>query len=176
MLVARKRAKAALAAARKQLEGDEVISPAGRARAMPSGEAGKPEEAEQAFRRAHQLADTNPAPWAALILFLAQSNQSRAAAELAEAERALPGDTAHLALAACHEALGRANQAEQHYQAAVAARPTDATALYASAAFYLRTSQSAKAEPLLRTLIDPATTVGEDIAAAARRDLAIALA
>lgn len=81
--------------------------------------AGQPREAEKAFRQARQLAPSDPEPWVTLILFLARTDVKKAAAELAEAERQLPKDQAPLALGICCEALGRREEAEKHYGAAL---------------------------------------------------------
>jgi tetratricopeptide (TPR) repeat protein len=69
----------------------------------------------------------------------------------------------------------RADQAEKHYQAALAARPADAVVLRNAAAFYLRGGQGARAEPHLRGLLAAAGAAAEDVAWA-RRELAVALA
>jgi tetratricopeptide (TPR) repeat protein len=138
--------------------------------------AGQPAAAEQALRRARDLADTVPDTWAALILLLAQTDAKRADAELAAAQRKLAGEQATLALALCEEALGRMNEAEERYRAALAARPNDPRVVRGLVGFYSRRGQPAKAEPVLRRLLDPAARAPAPTAAWARRELALALA
>src|SRR5262249_5610443 len=81
-----------------------------------AAQAGRPQEAETAFRRARELAEGDPEAWAALVLFLANTDAKRAEAELAEAERRPPPGKASLALAPCYEALGQMEKAEAHYR------------------------------------------------------------
>ena len=136
----------------------------------------QPKEAEQAFRRARDLAEAAPETWVALILFLARTDPKQAETELAEAKRKLPPDKAPLALAQCQEALGRLKEAEESYQIALAGKPNDPEMLRNMADFYGRNGQRAKAEPLLRRLLAAETEVPEKTAAWARRTLAMYLA
>jgi tetratricopeptide (TPR) repeat protein len=138
--------------------------------------AGQPREAEQAFRRALSLARTNPEPWVTLLLFLARTDPKKAEAELAEARRALAPEQLPLVLATCYEALDRPKKAGAQYRAALAARPDDPVVLRNVAAFYERSGQPDRAEPLLRQLIDPRTKAPRATADWARRVLALALA
>src|SRR5439155_14065036 len=137
--------------------------------------AGQPDEAERSFRRARDLADSNPDTWVALILFLTRADAKKAEAELEQAKARLPKGQLPLVLAPCYEALGRREQAGEQYQLALAAKPGDPQVLRTAAAFYAHTGQPAKAAPLLRQLIDPQTKAPDTTVAWARRALASAL-
>jgi len=137
---------------------------------------GKMEEAEKAFRQARQLDDTAPITWVALIQFLAPRDPKKADAELAAAQVKLAKNQLPAVLAAAHEALGRTQDAEEQYLAILGAKPGDTQALFRAASFYIRTSQLAKAEPLLRKLFDPKLAAPPEAAAWARRELALHLA
>jgi tetratricopeptide (TPR) repeat protein len=136
--------------------------------------AGRDKEAEDAFRNALELDGTVPAVWAALIQFLATRDVPRAEAELAAARRKLPKDQLPALLAAGYEALGRLSEAEAQYVAMLAAKPSEPALLADAARFHARTSQPAKAEPLLRKLIT--TQAPAMMTAWARRELAQTLA
>ncbi len=138
---------------------------------------GQPEEAEKRFRHALKLADQVPETWVALVLHLARAGKGgEAEALLADARRRLAPDRAPLALAFCHDALGQKQKAEEQYDAAVKARPDDVTVVQSAANFHLRAGARAKAEPLLRRLLDPALKAPAEAAASARRNLARVLA
>jgi tetratricopeptide (TPR) repeat protein len=137
--------------------------------------AGQAGEAEQAFRRARDLAEAVPDTWIVLVQFLSRIDAKKAEAEL-EAAKARPAkDLLPVVLAPCYESLGRPGPAAEQYQLALAARPGDPNVLRAAASFYSRTGQPARAQPLLRTLTDPATKAPEATAAWARRTLALSL-
>jgi tetratricopeptide (TPR) repeat protein len=137
---------------------------------------GKRADAEAALRRAVQLGPTAPEAWVALVQLLAGSGQ-RAEAETAvgEARKALTGEQAPLALAACYEALAQWDEADEQYRAAVTARPDDVVVLRSAASYYLRRRQPQKAVPPLRKLAAPETRAPAGVAAWARRSLALAL-
>src|SRR5262249_53513011 len=78
--------------------------------------------------------------------------------------------------ARCQEALGQTGQADEHYRAALKARPDDFLVLQQAAAFYLRAGNFAGAEPCLRKLCDPDVEAPPERAAWARRRLAVGLA
>jgi tetratricopeptide (TPR) repeat protein len=137
--------------------------------------AGQPQEAEAAFRKAHELEPQAPDAWVALILYLAPKNPARATEELQAAQRALRGPGAAVALAPCWEALGKKQDAEAILTKALAAAPQDARLLSQCAGFYVRNGQSARAEALLRRLIDPAAAAPEGTVVRARRELAVLL-
>jgi tetratricopeptide (TPR) repeat protein len=139
--------------------------------------AGLPAEAEAVLRRTVKSDGVVPDVWEALITHLARTGQKdRAAAVLAQMRRELPPVRLSLSLARCHEALGQRDQAEALYREALKERPDDFLAREATAAFYLRSGRPTRAEPLLRQLLDPAAGVPAEVAARARRELAILLA
>jgi tetratricopeptide (TPR) repeat protein len=138
--------------------------------------ADKPDEAEKALREARTLAEAVPDTWAALVFFLAKTDVKKAEAEMAQARAKLPKEAVPIVLATCYEALGRPEQAEEHYRAALAAKPDDPAVLRRVASFYSRIGQLAKTEAPLRKLIESRTGVAEDTVLWARRHLALALA
>jgi tetratricopeptide (TPR) repeat protein len=137
---------------------------------------GQPEEAERAFRKARELANTVPNTWIALILFLVPRDAKKAEAELKAARTALNKDQLPAVLAVGYEALGRVSDAEEQYLALVAAKPGEPAVMSQIAGFYSRTGQRAKAEPWLRKLIDLPARAPEATVAGARRELALVLA
>jgi tetratricopeptide (TPR) repeat protein len=137
--------------------------------------AGRPQEAEAAFRRARELAPASPEAWALLLMFLAKTDPTKAAAELGRAHKEVPRTHRHLVLAVCLEALGKVEEAAQHYRAAVDEAPRDAPALRAIAGFYARHNRLAEAEPFLRALLERFTWAPASTAAWARRSLALVL-
>jgi tetratricopeptide (TPR) repeat protein len=137
--------------------------------------AGRLDEAEHSLRRARDLAETAPEPWIALVALLAKTDAKKAEAELETARTRLPKEVAPLVLAACYEGLDHPQQAEEQYQAALAARPNDPQVLRGAANFYAGIGQPARAAPLLGKLIDPATKAPEPTVAWARRTLALTM-
>ena len=139
--------------------------------------AGKSKEAEESFRRALQLGKKEPAAWMALVHYLAQRKQPEQAEELLrEAKTKLPAEQASLTLAAGYEALGKGEQAEATYLAALKKRPKDLATLAQAARFYLAAGRRKDAEPHLRTMLDPKISASEAERAFARRGLAVCLA
>jgi tetratricopeptide (TPR) repeat protein len=134
---------------------------------------GEPKQAEAALRTAIRLNDAAADARVALIVLLAETGRPAAArATLEEAKRVLPKSEHPALLAPALEVLGDLPGAEAAYVALTHAAPDSAAAKYAQASFYLRTSQLAKAEPLLRSLAQ-----GDSAdAARARRALALVLA
>src|SRR5262249_20203062 len=133
------------------------------------------QEAEKAFREAYRLAGNVPETQAALLLFLASTDAKKAEAELAAIKAQAQQEPLPAVTASYYEAAGRLEDAAAQHEAALAARPGDVTVLANAAGFYLRTRQLAKAEPLLRKLIDPDTKAPEGTVSAARRNLALLL-
>ena len=78
-------------------------------------------------------------------------------------------------LAPYYEALGQFDKAEEQWLQITAARPNDAASKQTLAVYYLRTGESAKAEPLLKQLVE-AANVRLGVNAWARRSLAVLLA
>jgi tetratricopeptide (TPR) repeat protein len=139
--------------------------------------AGQHAEAEVPLRHALRLADHVPDTWVALIHYLAQmGRKAEAEAQILEAQRKLPPDQAPLALAACYVVLGRRDQAEEQYRAALKAKPNDVWVRRSLAQFYLQGNQLDQARPLLRFLYAPESKAPPADAAWARRSLALALA
>jgi tetratricopeptide (TPR) repeat protein len=139
--------------------------------------AGQWPAAEETLRAAVRRAETVADPWVALVRFLAATRQTaKAEAVFQETQRRLPPDPAPLALAACEEALGRLDQAEEKYQAALSESSDDFVVVKKATDFYLRLRAPGKAEPLLRRLIDPALVAPAEQVAWARRQLAFVLA
>jgi tetratricopeptide (TPR) repeat protein len=131
--------------------------------------------AESHFRRALELAPSEPAVWNHWLYFLINTDRKpQAEAELARAREALK-DKMPQVLAPYYEALGQHDKAEQQWLQINAARPNDPAAKQSLAVYYLRTGASAKAEPLLKQLID-AANVQLGVNAWARRSLAVILA
>jgi Tfp pilus assembly protein PilF len=134
--------------------------------------AGQRDEAEASLRQAIGRAENAAAPRVALVRFLVKTGQERKAkAALREAEAKL-ADKTSLALAQCYEAVGRLDEAERLYQAALVARPEDCAVLRSVASFYLGSDRFPKAEQALRQLADHVTASTGD-AAWARRQLAL---
>ncbi len=138
--------------------------------------AGEKQEAEKAFRRACELNDQAPENWALLVLYLVGTDRKAAEAELERARTKLPADKAALALAPCLEALGKTDKAEEQYLKLLNAQPEDPGRMQTTAAFYARTGQPAKAEPLLRQVLAPGTRASPAAVVVARRALALVLA
>jgi tetratricopeptide (TPR) repeat protein len=138
---------------------------------------GKREQAERALERAVQVAGDSPLAWIALVQFLARTDQrDKADKALQQAERKLPPAEAPLTLGQCCERLGRLDKAEEHYRAALAARPDDLAVLRVVADFYQRRNQFGRSQPLLRAILDPKRKAAPGDVAWARRNLALGLA
>jgi tetratricopeptide (TPR) repeat protein len=138
--------------------------------------AGERAAAEKALRKARELAREAPETWATLILLLAQTDRQKAEEELAAARKELPPARQASVLAAGYEALGQLDKAGRHYAALAEADSAGHPEMLAAAAFYDRTGQWTKSEPLLRRLLDPAVKAPAATAAWARRALAVTLA
>ncbi len=144
--------------------------------------AGENQEAEQALRKARQLAPAEPAPWLALVALLARVDPGRARREVEGAEKAL--DPRHpLALTVCHELVGHTRQAKAFAARAQQDRPDDPAVLAELAAFHARNGGAAVAEELWRQAIrlaGPRAAPGAggrpELVRAGRRALALLLA
>jgi tetratricopeptide (TPR) repeat protein len=133
-------------------------------------------EAEEAFRAAVELASYAPETWLALIAHLARTGQDeQVEVVLAEMKRELVPGGLPLALARAFEVLGHPGKAEREYGRAVAQQPRDRAVLEHAARFYVRMDQPARAEPLLRTLLDPRTLTPAADFPGWRRQLALVL-
>jgi tetratricopeptide (TPR) repeat protein len=135
-------------------------------------------DAEEALRHAVELRDNVRDTWVALITFYANNEKVKEADDALRTmtDKLPPGQTP-LALALCEEALGRLEQAEQHYLEARTKQPSDGLTQQRLAAFYVRLQHPGKAEAALRGLLDPTLrfpreSVAESVAWA-RRQLAL---
>jgi tetratricopeptide (TPR) repeat protein len=139
--------------------------------------AGRMTEAEATLRRAVALAEKNPDPWLALVhLFVREQQPAKAEDVLQQARQKLPAEIAPLALAQGYDALGRPEQAEKEFQAAVAARPHDPARLQELANYYQRSGHPEKAIPRLRKILAATDQVTSEVVKLTRRDLAVCLA
>jgi tetratricopeptide (TPR) repeat protein len=132
--------------------------------------AGRTQEAAAEFHRALELGPRIPGVWLAQVRHLVKSGQTdKARAAVEAADKALPREVAAAALAQCYALIGHTEQADSHFQAALAARPGDPGLLQLAAEFYIGRKLRAKAEPLLARLLDPATGASPADQAWARR-------
>ncbi len=139
--------------------------------------AGQAREAAALLRTAADHNPGTPEVWAALVGILARCQRlEEARAAITEAGRKLPPERVDLGLARCLEAAGDLLQAEAHYRQALVRRPGDVALLRGISEFFRRSDQPGKAEPFLRTLLDPRTHAPADYVARARRHLAVVLA
>ena len=147
--------------------------------------AGRRVEAEEVLHRAVTLASDAPETWEAYIAYLARTEPkdrplalttAKADEAIQEAQRRLPPERAALVLARGSAVTGQADQAEQQYQAALAAKPDDVALLQEVASFYTHTGQGPKAEAYLQKILDPRTKASEPQWTWARRQLAMGLA
>ncbi|MCI0682563.1 MAG: tetratricopeptide repeat protein [Gemmataceae bacterium] len=138
--------------------------------------AGKNREAEAELRRAVQLAPDIPDTWVPLVLHHARTGaKDKAKQAIAEARKALPKESARLALAQCFDAIGETDQAKQHYLEALAATPNDSTVLKNVAYFYLRRNDTREAKTYLSRLVQLKGLPPQQLAEA-KRALALVLA
>lgn len=138
--------------------------------------AGKLEAAEEALLRATDLGKTAPEAWIVLVQLQVRRDRSAAEATIQKVRERVPAELIPLTLGPCLEALGEREQAQEQYQTALAARPTDPTVMRVVALFHLRDGQPMRAEEILRKMISPGLKVPEPLAAWARRALAVTMA
>jgi tetratricopeptide (TPR) repeat protein len=132
--------------------------------------AGQTEEAGRELKLAVDLGPGLPGTWLSYVGYLVQAKQTdKARSAIEEARKALPAALAAPTLAQCHAMVGDVKEAEAYYQAALAALPDNPAILRLAAEFYLAQHKRARAEPLLTTLLDPATGALPDDLAWARR-------
>jgi tetratricopeptide (TPR) repeat protein len=138
---------------------------------------GKIDDAERAFRRAVEVGGPEPEPWVMLVRFYVATGQKARAEEAVREVRAkVPSEKSPLALARCYEALGDPAREEEQYRAYLRGGPDDPDRIRQVASFYLRAGQGDRAAALLRRVVDGKVPADEAQMAAARRDLAAALA
>jgi tetratricopeptide (TPR) repeat protein len=139
--------------------------------------ANQPLLAEETLR---QLAKTDgriPDVWIALVRHLARTQQQdKLPGVIQEMLQKLPADRAMLTLARSWAAAGKHDQAEECFKRALADSPGDLIVLRHFAEFCCRSDQFGKAQTYLRQLLDPKAMVPHDLAAWARRQLALGLA
>jgi tetratricopeptide (TPR) repeat protein len=137
------------------------------------------DEAEKVFDQALKLdaAKEVPEAWVVFVQFLAQTNKLTKAQDILErARKTLRPELIVLTVAQCHEALRQYKEADKVYKEALEAKPNDLNLLRNVAMYCLRTSDLAKAEEYLRTLLKPETKSTQGDKAWARRGLAMRLA
>ena len=138
--------------------------------------AGRGPDGEAELRKAVRYPNAGWDATAALAEALARADRpAEALAAVEELKKAIPPRYAALPLGASYEAAGRLDLAEPYYDEAARRRPDDAPTLASAAAFYLRLNRAAKAEPLLRRLMQSGEAPAAD-QAWARRELAMVLA
>ena len=135
----------------------------------------QPKEAEAELREAVALAGDVPETWSALVQFLARTDRPAAEAAIKEAEKAIHGDQADLALGRLYMVVGRTDQARARFQAALDAQPDNVEALRSIANLDLIAGQLPEAQQQLRKLVELGAK-DPDAAASARRLLAFLIA
>jgi len=132
----------------------QVLS-AARSAELSSGTRSATDEAEKQFRRAVELAPQVPDTWLALVRHLAGA-QKRSEAEkvIDQARDRLSKDSQLPTLAACFEAIGRLDRADEEYRHALDAQPRNPAVLRNVASFYLRAGRADDAEPILKRLMN----------------------
>jgi predicted Zn-dependent protease len=135
-----------------------------------------PVAAEQAYRQAVAVAPHAQDAWIELANFLVASGKRTQADELpAQIDARVLGKSYPLVKARVLQALGRLREAEAAYVAALQARPNDFLTLLDAAGFCRYVDQPARAEPLYKKVLAPSSPTPPEIAARARRGLALAL-
>ncbi|MFO0842183.1 MAG: tetratricopeptide repeat protein [Gemmataceae bacterium] len=144
------------------------------------GSAGQTGEAEKRLLAAVEAGAGEPAPWLALVQFLASSKRKAdAVAAIAKAKEKLPADKASLTLARCYDVVGEPKQSLSYYEEALRKNPNDAETVWAVANAHLAANRGPQAEPLLRRLVSEARAFkggNAALTANARRALAMLLA
>ncbi|MFL5244733.1 MAG: tetratricopeptide repeat protein [Gemmataceae bacterium] len=114
----------------------------------------RPEDVERSLERAAAMAGTVPEAWVAYIQYLARRDRGRAEKAIEEAKAKLADDVKAQALSLCYEAVGKLNEAQTNYEAALAKQPDEVAILRTVANFYLRTERLPEAERLIRRVLD----------------------
>lgn len=136
---------------------------------------GRLSEAEEELRRAVDLAKDQTAPWTSLVQFLARSGrQEEAEATIDEAREHIAPDQVTSAVAECYEFVGKPDEAERHYRAALLEGEWP-EARRQLADYYVRSRMLAEAEEQLRALLADAPRLGHEDRAWCRRNLALVL-
>ncbi|MEX2114430.1 MAG: tetratricopeptide repeat protein [Pirellulales bacterium] len=126
-------------------------------------QAGRPEEAEAAYRKAVEVGPNLPQTWILLVRNLVANKKTPEATEVIR--KATPVLESNVtALAQLHELVGDKPEAERYYQAAVDANRSDVAPLRQLAEFYFRQARSGEpkdflegvrqANPYLQRIVD----------------------
>jgi len=129
------------------------------------------DDAEVAYREAVRLDPHQANSWIALINFLNQSQQP-IAGELASARAQLNAHADSGDFARLFEAAMQFDEAETSYKLQLSKDPRSAAAIQELASFYQRTGQAEKAEPYLRSLLEPDRGYRQPVVLQSRRSLA----
>ncbi len=137
---------------------------------------GYPQEAETVLRKAVMQSSFVPDTWISLIHHLKRHGKTaETEAFLKQIPDNLATNRVQFTLGRCYEILGDLEKAEAAFQQHYSRYPDHFVSWRHLGEFYLRTKQFAKAEPLLRKLVDPKNAVPAGIAHQARQHLALAL-
>ena len=128
-------------------------------------QAGRPEEAEAAYRKAVEVGSKLPQTWILLVRHLVANKKKPAALETIEQATPVLGSNV-TALAQLYELVDNLQEAERNYLAGIEAKPGDTAALRQLAEFYFRQARSgpanefaeslSKANPYLQKIVDAA--------------------
>lgn len=138
---------------------------------------GKNSDAEQSFRRAIELDPTAPDGWVSLIQLLGRTGQIQKADEtLLQAEKQISPQRAPRALAEAQETLGRLEESESRYKAALQSAPEDISLLRGLTESYLRQRRFQDATPLLARIMRAPESMSADDRLWYRRSMSLVLA
>ncbi len=128
-------------------------------------QAGRPEEAEAAYRKAVESGSKLPQTWILLVRHLVANKKKPAALEAIGQATPVLGDNV-TALAQLYELVEDPQEAERNYLAAIEAKPGDTAALRQLVEFYFRQARSGpanefaksvnRADPYLQKIVDTA--------------------
>jgi tetratricopeptide (TPR) repeat protein len=132
--------------------------------------------AERSLRRAVAVAPHATDAWIALADFLVRAGKRSHTDELvADIDRHAPPRNRPVIRARVLQALGRIEDAHYAHEAALKSRPKDFLVVVDAADFYRQLDMPLRAEPLYKKALDPSLATPPEIAARARRGLALAL-
>ncbi|MEZ6070303.1 MAG: tetratricopeptide repeat protein [Pirellulales bacterium] len=121
--------------------------------------AGKPAEAEAAFRQALALNDQTPETWVGLVRFLATTGRTREAEEVIDqAAGKLPAEMKSPTLAACYELIGKSDAAEASYLQGIEDASDKTVAREELAKYYERSNQMDKLADAVEVIITRRST------------------
>jgi tetratricopeptide (TPR) repeat protein len=133
--------------------------------------------ANELLAEARALAPHSPDVWVAIVEHLALSGRAAEVPRLlGQVQKFVPPYRLAFTQARCYEVLGQFDLAEQYYRQAMGQRPDDYALLAAVCDFFRQSDQPDKAVPLLRRLLEPASTAPFALQAPARQQLALILA